>query len=96
MNDAPAQDRGPGPGIHAPSLALALLIMLAGTLYPPLLAGPDGRADHVLAGLLFWSMSAGFVRGVGFVPRHAAPRWLLSATAAFGALAAALAWRLLA
>ena len=28
--------------------------------------------------MLFWAMSAGFVRGVGFIPKSLAPRWLLS------------------
>jgi len=82
--------------VHGPSLALALAIMVAGTVYPPLFAGADGRADHGLALWLSWAMSAGFVRGVGFVPRGAPWRWLLSAPAAFGAAAVGLAWRTLA
>jgi predicted membrane protein len=45
--------------------------------------------------LVFWAMSAGFVRGVGFVPRHAAPRWLLSGWACALALAGAAALKLL-
>jgi len=57
------------PRVHWPSLAVGLLIMVAGTLYPPLMADAAGRADHNLAMALFWAMSAGFVRGVGFVPR---------------------------
>ncbi|MEN9482928.1 MAG: hypothetical protein RJB37_808 [Pseudomonadota bacterium] len=60
------------PGTHLPSLAVALLIMVVGTLYPPLMADATGRADHPLAMALFWAMSAGFVRGVGFVPQ----RWI--------------------
>lgn len=55
--------------IQMPSLLAALLIMLVGTLYPPLMADAAGKADHSLAMALFWAMSAGFVRGVGFVPR---------------------------
>ena len=50
-----------------PSLAVGLLIMVGGTLYPPLMADAAGKADHNLAMALFWAMSAGFVRGVGFV-----------------------------
>jgi predicted membrane protein len=57
------------PRIQWPSLAVALVIMVAGTLYPPLMADAAGKADHNLAMALFWAMSAGFVRGVGFVPR---------------------------
>lgn len=56
--------------VHLPSLAVGLLIMVGGTLYPPLVADAAGKADHGLATALFWAMSAGFVRGVGFVPRR--------------------------
>lgn len=65
-HDTPVPD---GKAIHLPSLLVALAIMLVGSVYPLLFAGPDGKADHSLATALFWAMSAGFVRGVGFVPR---------------------------
>lgn len=64
--------------VHLPSLAVALTIMVGGTLYPPLMADAAGKADHALAMALFWAMSAGFIRGVGFVPRLLAWRWLFS------------------
>lgn len=64
--------------LHLPSLATALVIMWAGTLYPPLLTDAAGHADHGLALALFSAMSAGFVHGVGFVPRAAVWRWLFS------------------
>jgi predicted membrane protein len=76
----------PAPRIHAPSLAVGLLIMVTGTLYPPLMADGAGRADHGLAMALFWAMSAGFVRGVGFVPRLWAWRALFSGWSCAGAL----------
>lgn len=79
------------PRMHLPSLLAALVIMLAGTLYPPLMTDASGRADHGLAMSLFWAMSAGFVRGVGFVPRAAVWRWLFSGRACALALLAALA-----
>jgi predicted membrane protein len=82
------------PGAHLPSLAVGLGIMVLGTLYPPLMAKPAGGADHMLATLLFWAMSAGFVRGVGFVPRHAALRWLFSGWACGAALMAAVGCKL--
>jgi predicted membrane protein len=53
------------------SLAAAVTIMVAGTLYPPLMADAAGKVDHGLAMALLWAMSAGFVRGVGIVPRAA-------------------------
>jgi predicted membrane protein len=44
---------------------------------------------------LLWAMSAGFVRGVGFVPRRRLWRWLFSGWAVAAALAAAAALRLM-
>jgi predicted membrane protein len=57
------------PSLHWPCLATALIIMLGGTVYPLALLRADGSADHTLALALFWAMSAGMVRGVGFIPR---------------------------
>lgn len=74
------------PRVQWPSLTVALLIMVAGTLYPPLLADAAGKADHGMALALFWAMSAGFVRGVGFVPRARVWRWLFSGWACTAAL----------
>lgn len=68
--------------MHLPALIAALLLMLGGTLLPTAFEGPDGHADHRLAMLVFWAMSAGFVRGVGFIPRHWLPRAMLSGWAA--------------
>lgn len=82
------------PKVHGPSLAIALLVMVAGTLYPPLMANAAGHADHGLAMALFWAMSAGFVRGVGFVPRFVLWRWLFSGWACALALGMALAVKL--
>ncbi|WP_454651089.1 cyd operon YbgE family protein [Bradyrhizobium liaoningense] len=69
---------GPETRIHLPCLLAALVIMISGTLYPPLLTDATGRADHPLASLALLAMSAGFVRGVGFAPRPILLRWLLS------------------
>jgi predicted membrane protein len=79
----------PAPRMHLLSLATALVLMAAGTLYPPLMADPGGGADHRLALALFWAMSAGFVRGVGFVPRQRLWRVLFSGWAVVAALGAA-------
>jgi len=76
-------------------LLIALVITLVGTVYPPLLADAAGKADHGIASLLFWSMSAGFVRGVGFVPRFALWRWLFSPAACYLTLLAAIALKFL-
>ena len=80
--------------VHLPSLAAALAIMVGGTLYPLLMADAAGKADHGLAMALFWAMSAGLVRGVGFVPRHRLWRLLFSGWACLVGLllAAWLRW----
>lgn len=75
-----------GPRMHLPSLTAALAIMVAGTLYPPLMADAAGQADHSLAMALLWAMSAGFVRGVGFVPRLWVWRTLFSGWSCTAAL----------
>ncbi len=80
---------GAGPRMHVMSLSAALALMLAGTLYPPLMTDSMGRPDHLLGALLMWAMSAGFVHGVGFSPRALPWRWLFSGWACAGALAAA-------
>lgn len=85
MNPSSAADATP-PRIHLPSLLVGLVIMIAGTLYPPLMADAAGKADHGLATLLFWAMSAGFIRGVGFIPRATFWRWLFSGWACTAAL----------
>lgn len=82
------------PRIQWPSLAAALLIMVAGTLYPPLMADAAGKADHNLAMTLFWAMSAGFVRGVGFVPQRLVWRVLFSGWSCTAALALAVVLKL--
>ena len=87
--------RAPPTRMQLPSLAVALVIMVGGTLYPPLMADAAGHADHRLAMALFWAMSAGFVRGVGFVPRHVLWRVLFSGWACAAGLAAAGLFKLM-
>lgn len=77
--------------VHFPSLLAALLIMLVGTIYPLVFARHDGSADNGLAIALFWAMSAGFVRGVGFVPHAMGWRLLFSGWSCIAALVLA-AW----
>jgi len=76
-------------GLHLPSLVAAVLIMVIGSVYPLLFADVQGRAHHSLAMALFWAMSAGLVRGVGFVPRFWLWRGLFSGWAVLAALALA-------
>lgn len=80
--------------VHLPSLLVAIAIMLVGTVYPLLLARQDGSANHGLAFALFWAMSAGLVRGVGFVPRAIVWKLLFSSWSCGAGLllAACLRW----
>ena len=72
-------------------LLAAIVITAAITVDPRLLADASGKADHTAAMALFWAMSAGFTRGVGFIPRHRVLAWLLSTPAVLaGVLLAAV------
>jgi len=75
--------------IQWPSLATGLAIMFGGTLYPPLMIDAAGQADYRMALLLLLAMSAGLVRGVGFVPRVAVWAWLFSGWTCAAALGGA-------
>lgn len=71
----------PVPARTAPLLlSLSVALMLGATIRPDLLTDAAGHADHGAAMLLCGAMTAGFVRGVGFVPRHVLWRWLFSRT----------------
>lgn len=85
-----------GTSVHLPSLLVALAIMVGGSVYPLLFANAQGRADHGLAMALFWAMSAGFVRGVGFVPQARVWRLFFSGWSCLAGLllAAVLRWGL--
>ena len=77
--------------MHWPSLVVGLSIMLAGTVYPLFFARTNGSADHGLAFALFWAMSAGLVRGVGFIPRARVWKFFFSGWSCIAALLLA-AW----
>lgn len=68
-------------GIAWLPLLLAITLTLALTVSPRLLAHADGSANHAAAVSAMFAISAGFVRGVGFIPLHPLPRWLLSTPA---------------
>jgi predicted membrane protein len=71
-------------------LTIAICIMVVGTAYPPIMMNAAGRVDHRLALAIFWAMSAGFVRGVGFIPTLRIWRGLFSGWACLTALILAL------
>lgn len=81
------------PGMHWPALLVAIAIMFAGTAFPFIMSDAHGQADHAMATALFWSMAAGFVRGVGFEPKWWVWRWLFSGWACVIALALYAAMR---
>ena len=92
MMDAAAT---PAPtAMHLPSLLVALTIMLAGSIYPLVLARTNGSVDHSFLLAMLWAMSAGLVRGVGFVPRALGWRLLFSGGSCFTGLllAACIRW----
>jgi predicted membrane protein len=66
------------PGLAWVPLLLALLILVVMAVLPGMATKASGAADHTAAMLIFGAMSAGFVRGVGFVPRNLIGRALLS------------------
>lgn len=90
----PPPARDSDAGMHWPCLLTALAIMIGITLYPPLLADAQGKAEHGLASVLFLAMSAGFVRGVGFVPHLRIWRGLFSPVCCALALVLALLLKL--
>jgi predicted membrane protein len=87
------RDAHRSPGIAVLPLLVGLCLMFGLTIWPRALIDAHGRADHLAAILVLWAMSAGLVRGVGFVPAHLVPRYALSATACFVALALGLLCR---
>jgi predicted membrane protein len=74
---------------HLPALATGLILMVAITADPRLLTDSMGRPDHLLATAITCAMTAGFVRGVGFLPRTAWLRWMFSGWACGMALVGA-------
>lgn len=66
------------PGMAFLPLGIALILLVLMTILPSVATDAHGKADHLAALLIFWAMSAGFVRGVGFIPLHWLPRLLLS------------------
>jgi predicted membrane protein len=96
MQDAqPDPDAGNRPphesgGWNLPALFIAIAVTVVMTVYPRAATKSDGSPDMLAAALLFWAMSAGFIRGLGFIPNSLPLRLLFSLPAALVALAAAL------
>ena len=95
MTDAPVDtpiraDAPPSAPMALIPLFIAIGICVGISIFPQLLVA-HGLANHAAASCLFWSMSAGFVRGVGFIPKNLIIRFLFSSYACFlGLLATCL------
>jgi predicted membrane protein len=74
-------DRGWMRGI---TLATAFTLMLLVTLFPRPLTVEDGSPiGHGMLMLIMWGLAAGFVHGIGFVPRNKLLHALLGPVAAW-------------
>jgi cyd operon protein YbgE len=70
------------------SLLVALTLMMLITLLPRGLTTEDGSPlSHGVLTLIMWGLSAGFVHGVGFVPRNRFLRMLLGPVIAWAGMA---------
>lgn len=76
-----------GSAVRRASLLLAVALMCAITVYPNGFLDHTGAVNHGLATLLMWGIAAGFVHGVGFVPRTRLWRLLLGPWAALPLMA---------
>lgn len=77
--------------VRGVSLLVALALMLLVTLLPRGLTTEDGSPiGHGMLTLIMWGLSAGFVHGVGFVPRNRILRVLLGPLVAWLGMAAGL------
>jgi len=72
------------------TLSIAIVITLTVIIYPHWLSGDTGQPDHFAAFLLFWAMSAGYVRGVGYIPKRRVFRYLFGIIACITAFAFAI------
>ena len=69
---------------RAVSLVSALALMILVTVFPRGLTVADGSPiSHGALTLIMWGMSAGFVHGIGFVPRSKVLRVLLGPVVAW-------------
>lgn len=59
------------------SFVLASALSILVLLYPQVVASAPGEVQHGALTLLMWGIAAGFVHGVGFVPRNKILRFAL-------------------
>lgn len=68
---------------RALSLLIAICISIGLLAWPHLVVRADGRVNYTGLILLMWGMAAGFVHGVGFLPRNHVLRIILGPIAAW-------------
>jgi len=95
MNSTEARVRESLPGrvlysgpLRSLSLLAASVFCLAVLLFPQLLIDGGQSPNHGALVLGLWGMAAGFVHGVGFVPRHVLVRLALGPVVAWAWLLA--------
>ena len=77
--------------VRGSTLAAAIALMLLITPMPRGLTTADGSAiSHGMLSLVMWGMSAGFVHGIGFVPRNRMVRIVFSPLVAWLGMGVAL------
>lgn len=66
-----------------PSLILGLGIMMVISIYPVAFANKFGKVNHTALMFLMWSMMAGIIHGVGFIPKSKILQFSFSGYTAF-------------
>jgi predicted membrane protein len=67
---------------RALSLLIAISISIGLLAWPHFVVNADGRVNYPGLLILMWAMAAGFVHGVGFIPRNKILRLALGPVAA--------------
>ena len=87
--DSPEFQEGAS-GIAWLPLVCAIGIMLLLSIYPTILVRAGGHVDKIASYLLFWAMAAGYVRGVGFIPKSRILATIFSSASCYLALVASV------
>ncbi|MEZ5525777.1 MAG: cyd operon YbgE family protein [Pseudomonadales bacterium] len=75
-------------------LSFSMALALSGLLFvaPQVVAQTDAEINHLKLMLAMWGISAGFVHGVGFIPRMRLWRLLLGPLAAWTLMGLSICW----
>jgi cyd operon protein YbgE len=78
--------------IRTLSFLLAAGVSVLILVYPRFIAAAPGEIRHGLLTLMMWGVAAGFVHGVGYVPRLKLWRYLLGPLVGIPVMLAAIIW----